>query len=300
MTMEEVTVVQTPDIALQTRGFGKTLLERVKSVATWIVAHAALILASAYMLLVFTAALFPKALTRYDPYATAPADMLQAPSSAHLFGTDELGRDLFARVVFGARTTILASLLALSIAVVAGLIIGVIAGYYGGAIDAVAMRSVDVLLAIPGLLLAITIVTAIGFGTIPVSIAIGVGITPLFVRTTRAQVLRVSGRAFIQAARISGSSNLRIIVRHIVPNSLGPIAVLALLDFGGVIMAVATLSFLGFGAEPPAAEWGSLINDARSYLMTSPWLPLLPGFVVVGTVLSVMVIANAAKKRVKQ
>lgn len=261
--------------------------------------HVVASFAALYVALVLISALLPQWFTRADPYATAPAQSMQAPSAAHWFGTDKLGRDVFTRVVYGGRTTISASLVALAIAVIAGLALGVIAGYAGGVLDALLMRFVDVWLAIPGLLLAITIVTAIGFGTLPVAIAIGVGICPTFARTTRSQVLRVKQEDYIEAARTSGSSDASIVVNHILPNAIGPVAVLALLDFGGIIMAVATLSFLGFGVKPPEAEWGSLINDGRDYLLTAPWLSILPGLVVVATVLAITVLGNAVKKELK-
>lgn len=261
--------------------------------------HVAASIATLYVAFVLVSAFRPQWFAHTDPYATAPAQSMQAPSAAHWFGTDKLGRDVFSRVIYGGRTTITASLVALAIAVVAGLLLGVVAGYFGGFLDALLMRFVDVWLAIPGLLLAITIVTAIGFGTMPVAIAIGVGICPTFARTTRSQVLRVKQEDYIEAARTSGSSNLSIIVNHILPNSFGPVGVLALLDFGGIIMAVATLSFLGFGVKPPEAEWGSLINDGRDYLLTSPWLSVLPGLVVVATVLAITVLGNAVKKELK-
>lgn len=273
-----------------------SLLNRAKSLIALPLRHPATSLAGLVAAAVIIAALFPQLATPVDPTKTTPADKLLAPSAAHWFGTDQLGRDMFARVVYGGRATISASLLSLAIAAIGGLTIGIIAGYAGRAIDAITMRFVDVLLAIPGLMLAITIVTAIGFGTIPVAIAIGIGLIPAFARTTRSQVLSVKERSYVDAARVCGCSPLRIVLTHILPNSVGPVIVLSLLDFGRVIMSVATLSFLGFGAKPPAAEWGTLINDGKNYLLTSPWVPLIPGLAVVATVLSVTILANAFKK----
>lgn len=270
----------------------KIYTKRRHGILSLVASHPIGAAACLYLVLVIAASLFPDAFTRFDPTATAPVEKLQPPSLTHWFGTDQLGRDLYTRVVFGGRETIAASLLSLAIAVIGGVTLGLIAGYRGGIVDALFMRGVDVLLSIPYLLLAITIVTAIGFGTIPVAIAIGVGLLPSFARTIRSQVLKVRSRAFIDAARVNGVRPTMIVLRHVLPNSWGPVSVLALLDFGGVIMSVATLSFLGFGAQPPAAEWGSLINAGRSYLITSPWLSLLPGLVVVLTVLSVTVLSD--------
>lgn len=236
--------------------------------------------AAALVLLVAAAAVFPGAFTSHDPFATSPANKLLPPSATHFFGTDHVGRDLFTRVIHGSRLTIEATALAVFIAAVSGLLLGVLSGFVGGRVDAVLMRLVDVTLAIPALLLALAIVTAIGFGTLQVAIAVGVGSIPAFARTTRAEVLRVKALPYIEAARLSGTGWWHIVWIHILPNSSGPVAVLAILEFGGAVLAVAALSFLGFGAQPPAAEWGTLISEGRGYLMTAPWVSLLPGLFV--------------------
>lgn len=244
------------------------------------------VVAVAFIGFVLLTAFVPNWFTSHDPYATAPAQRLLSPGGGHLFGTDDLGRDLWSRVVHGSALTIKATLIALGIAVVAGLTLGVVAGFFGGVVDAVLMRGVDVVLAIPSLLLALAIVTAIGFGTVPVAVAVGVGIVPGFARTTRAEVLRVRTLPYVEAARAGGASWLRVLVRHILPNSWGPVAVLAVLDTGVAIIAIASLSFLGFGAAPPAAEWGTLISSGRNFLITAPWVSLLPGLFVAAVVLS--------------
>ncbi len=254
------------------------------------------VIAVAFIALVILSALFPSWFTAADPYATAPADKLLPPGPAHWFGTDELGRDLFSRVVHGGLLTLQAVALALGIATVFGLALGVVSGYLGGVTDSFVMRVVDVFLAIPGLLLALAIVTAIGFGTVPVAIAVGVGIIPGFARTTRAEVLRVRTLAFVEAARASGATSTRILVRHVLPNSWGPVAALVVLDSGVAIISIAALSFLGFGAEPPAAEWGTLISAGRGYLVTSPWVSLLPGLFVGFVVLSLNHIARTLEE----
>jgi peptide/nickel transport system permease protein len=238
------------------------------------------LIAVLYVLFVVVSAFWPRLFTSRDPYGTDTAAVVQSPSLHHLFGTDTYGRDLWTRVLYGSPLTIKATLLALGIALIAGLGLGVLSGFLGGVVDAVLMRVVDVLLAIPGLLLALSIVTALGYGTIPVAVAVGVGIIPGFARTTRAEVLRVKTLPYIEAARAGGASWGRVLVRHILPNSWGPVAVLAVLDGGVAIIAIASLSFLGFGAAPPAAEWGTLIADGRDYLVTAWWLSLLPGLFV--------------------
>jgi peptide/nickel transport system permease protein len=238
----------------------------------------------------------PNLLTHFAPYATSPIDKLTPPNGVHWFGTDELGRDLYTRVVYGSSLSVQAALLAVGIALAGGLSLGIVSGFAGGRIDAVIMRFIDVLLALPGLLLALAIVTAIGFGTIPVAIAVGVGIIPGFARTTRAEVLRIKTLSYVEAARLGGASWTRTLLRHILPNAWGPVAVLATLDFGAAILATAGLSFLGFGAEPPAAEWGTLIANGRHFLMTAPWVSLLPGLFVVAVVFSFNHIARTLEE----
>lgn len=244
------------------------------------------LLAVTFILFVLLAASVPHLLTGFDPYATSPADRLTPPNASHWFGTDELGRDLYTRIVFGSTLSVQAALLAVGIALLGGLSLGVLSGFVGGRIDAVIMRFIDVLLALPGLLLALAIVTAIGFGTVPVAIAVGIGIIPGFARTTRAEVLRVKTLPYVEAARLGGASWGRTLVRHVLPNSWGPVAVLATLDLGTAILATAGLSFLGFGASPPAAEWGTLIANGRHFLVTAPWLSLIPGLFVMLAVFS--------------
>lgn len=239
-----------------------------------------LVLAVGFIALVVVSAVFPSWFTSFDPTATAPAEKLQAPSLTHLFGTDELGRDLFTRILYGSTLTVKTTLGAVGLALLAGLTIGVVAGFVGGWVDAVLMRVVDVTLAIPRIMLALTIVTALGFGVLPTAIAVAVGILPGFSRITRAEVLKVKTLPYVEAARTGGASWPRVVVRHVLPNSWGPVLVLAVLDFGVAILAVSSLSFLGLGAPPPAAEWGTLIAQGRNYLITSPWLSLLPGLFV--------------------
>jgi peptide/nickel transport system permease protein len=244
------------------------------------------LIAVLYVLFVVVSAFWPKLFTGRDPYETHPETAMLGPSAHHLFGTDTYGRDLWTRVLYGSPLTIKATLVALAIALVAGLGLGIVSGFFGGLTDGLLMRFIDVLLAIPGLLLALSIVTALGYGTLPVAVAVGVGIVPGFARTTRAEVLRVKTLPYVEAARAGGASWGRVLIRHILPNSWGPVAVLAVLDAGVAIIAIASLSFLGFGAAPPAAEWGTLIADGRNYLITSWWLSLLPGLFVALVVLS--------------
>ena len=264
----------------------RTRVQRLGQAVAPLLSRPGFALALLVVLFALAAAVVPQWLTPFDPYATTPAAKLTAPGAAHWFGTDELGRDLYARVVYGASLSVQAAMLAVGIALAGGLGLGVLAGFAGGRVDAALMRVIDVLLALPGLLLALAIVTAIGFGTVPVAIAVGVGIIPGFARTTRAEVLRVKTLPYVEAARLGGASWCRTLLRHILPNAWGPVAVLATLDFGAAILATAGLSFLGFGAAPPAAEWGTLIANGRHFLITAPWVSLLPGLFVVAVVFS--------------
>jgi ABC-type dipeptide/oligopeptide/nickel transport systems, permease components len=264
----------------------RTRVQRLGQAVAPLLSRPGFALALLVVLFALAAAVVPQWLAHFDPYATSPAAKLTAPGAAHWFGTDELGRDLYTRVVYGASLSVQAALLAVGIALAGGLGLGVLAGFAGGRVDAALMRVIDVLLALPGLLLALAIVTAIGFGTVPVAIAVGVGIIPGFARTTRAEVLRVKTLPYVEAARLGGASWCRTLLRHILPNAWGPVAVLATLDFGAAILATAGLSFLGFGAAPPAAEWGTLIANGRHFLITAPWVSLLPGLFVVAVVFS--------------
>ncbi|WP_095159638.1 ABC transporter permease [Pseudomonas sp. Irchel 3E13] len=274
------TAVQTPHWRPRRR------LQRLLDQAGPLLRRPGFVLALALVLFTLLAALVPGLFTSVDPYATQPAAKLLPPSATHWFGTDELGRDLYTRVLYGSRLSVLAALLAVGLALVVGLGLGIVSGFIGGRLDAVIMRVVDVLLALPGLLLALAIVTAIGFGTVPVAIAVGVGIIPGFARTTRAEVLRIKTLPYVEAARLGGASWGRTLLRHVLPNAWGPVAVLATLDVGAAILATAGLSFLGFGAAPPAAEWGTLIANGRHFLITAPWVSLLPGLFLVLVVFS--------------
>jgi peptide/nickel transport system permease protein len=238
------------------------------------------VLAMLYVLLVIVCAIAPSLIAGYGPNTIVPVDKLVGPSIAHPFGADDLGRDLLSRMAYAARPSVIAMIVAVAIGAVGGLSLGVVSGFLGGRVDAVLMRAVDVMLAIPGLLLALAIVTAIGFGTVHVAIAVGIGIIPGFARITRAQVLRVRHLPYVEAARTSGASLSRVLWRHVLPNSWQPVAVLIVLDFGTAILAIAALSFLGFGPQPPATDLGALVAEGRDYLQTAPWLALFPGVAV--------------------
>ncbi|MFC6451428.1 ABC transporter permease [Cellulomonas gelida] len=231
-------------------------------------------------------ALVPTAFTSADPITGVPADNLLPPSAAHWFGTDHLGRDLFARTVHGTGLSLQAAAVAIVIALGAGSLLGLVAGFVGGRVDDVLMRLTDVLLAIPGLLLSLAVVTVLGFGTLKVAIAVGVASVATFARVMRAEVLRVRSATYVEAARLAGARRGSVVVRHVVPNAAGPVLALATIELGTVVLAVSALSFLGFGAIPPTPEWGSLVAEGRNYLATAWWYSTLPGLVVAVVVLS--------------
>lgn len=279
------------DLAQHPRRFSAARL--LPAVRTW---QFSLVVAIAVVLAALAFAAFPTAFTSIDPLQASPADRLLAPSAAHWFGTDQIGRDLFSRVIHGARTTIAATAVAVAIGFVAGTAIGLVSGFIGGRFDGAVMRCVDVLLAIPGLLLAMAVVTAIGFGTINVAIAVGVSSVASFARIMRSEVLRVRSAAYVEAAFAGGDRVPWVIVRHVLPNSWGPVVALLALEFGGAVLAVSALSFLGYGVVPPAPEWGSLISEGRAYLATAWWMTTLPGLVVVAVVLSANRIGTAIRR----
>lgn len=245
-----------------------------------VVRRPGLALSTLYVFLVLACVLAPSLVSGYGPNTIVPVDKLLGPSLAHPFGTDWLGRDLLSRMVYACRPSIVAMVLAVGIGTAAGLLLGVVSGFLGSWVDAVLMRVVDVMLAIPGLLLALAIVTAIGFGTVHVAIAVGIGIIPGFARITRAEVMKVRNLPYVEAAKTSGASVGRVLWRHVLPNSWHPVAVLIVFDCGTAILSIAALSFLGFGPQPPTTDLGGLVASGFQYLQTSPWLALFPGFAV--------------------
>ncbi|WP_144713584.1 ABC transporter permease [Curtobacterium pusillum] len=258
-----------------------------------VVARPTLTVAVVWLALVVLAALVPALLTQHDPLAAEPAVKLTAPDAAHWFGTDQLGRDLYARVVHGTALTLQAAILAILIGLVGGSLVGLVAGFVGGVVDTVLMRVADVLLAIPSLLLSLTIVTVLGFGTVNVAVAVGVASIATIARIMRSEVVRVRTALYVEAAAANGNRWWRVLLVHVLPNAAGPVLVLAALEFGTAILAVSSLSFLGYGAQPPAPEWGSLVATGRDSIATSWWLTTIPGLVIAVTVLAGNRVARA-------
>ena len=235
-----------------------------------------LILAAALLLV----AIFADKIVPYDPYAQDLSKSLLPPSAEHWMGTDRYGRDMFSRVVVGAQTSIFSTLALVGVISVFGTAVGTLCGYYGGAMDSVVMRISDVCLAFPGLVFALAIAAMLGGGVSNAVLALAVISWPKYARVARSQTLALKSSDFVAAARLSGDNSMQMILRHILPNILGPILVTAMLDIGTMMMELAGLSFLNLGAQPPTAEWGNMMSGGRSMLQTYPWLVLSPGFAI--------------------
>lgn len=241
----------------------------------------------ALLLVVIGAAVAAPYITRYDPIKINPPDRIQAPSREHWLGTDQFGRDIFTRVVYGARISLPVGLIAVVIASLVGTLLGLLAGYYGRFLDAIVMRLIDTMLAFPGILLALVVVAILGASLPNVMIAVGVGEIPRYTRLVRGSVLSAREALYVDAARVTGVRDATILYRHILPNVVGPIVVLATLSVGTAILAAAGLSFLGLGAQPPRPEWGSMLADGRQFLSSQWWIATMPGLAIALTVLAV-------------
>jgi len=234
-------------------------------------------------------------LAPYDPYDQELSSALAPPSAQHLFGADQYGRDVFSRVLYGSRTALLAIIVADGLALLLGSALGLVGGFLGGAVDAIVMRLVDVLLAFPYLLLALIIVAALGPSLTNSMIAIGIVYTPQYARLIRGQVLAVRALDYVRAARAIGTPRWRIMLRHVLPNSFGPVIVMATLQAGSVVVETAGLSFLGLGAQPPSPDWGALLADGHNYFLTAWWIATFPGLAIFGVVLGFNLIGDALR-----
>lgn len=240
----------------------------------------------AIVLIFVTLALFSPWIAPYDPIATSWSAVRKPPSLQYLFGTDEIGRDVLSRVVWGARASLMAGLVSVCISMVLGVPIGLLAAYVGGWTDGLISRFTDAMLAVPFLILAIALAAFLGPSLSNAMIAIGVSATPIFIRLTRAQVLAMKVEDFVEAARAVGNPHWRIALRHILPNVLPPLIVQASLAIAAAIIAEASLSFLGLGQQPPAPSWGSMLNTAKNYVDNAPWMAIWPGLSIFLLVLS--------------
>lgn len=230
-------------------------------------------------------AAFAPYLTPYDPYAQDLRAALQPPGREHLLGTDRYGRDMLSRVIMGSRTTIFSALLLVMIITVVGSAVGILCGYKGGKLDSFLMRVSDIFLAFPGMVFAIAVASVMSGGIMNAVVALACISWPKYARIARSQVMTIKSMPYMAAAKLSGSGTAKMIMKHIVPNIAGPVIVTAVLDIGTMMMEIAGLSFLGLGATPPIAEWGSMMSNGRSMLQTSPWVILSPGCAIFLTVM---------------
>ncbi|MGW4587964.1 ABC transporter permease [Amycolatopsis thermoflava] len=253
------------------------------------------VLSFAVVAVVLSWALLPGLFTGQDPTAGVPADKFLPPGAGHWFGTDHLGRDLFSRVVHGTATSVGSALIAVGIGVVVGGVIGLVAGFTGGWTDSALARLVDVLLAIPQFLLAVIVVSALGFQTVNAAVATGVSAVAVFARVMRSEVIKTRRAVFVEAAYLQGGSRWHILLRHVLPNASRSVLTLAVLQFGLSILVIAGLAFLGYGDPPPASDWGLLISVGKDYPL-APWLVYAPALVTIATVLSVNRISRWLRK----
>ena len=232
-------------------------------------------------LVVIGIAIFAPQLSPYDPLNAVMTESLQEPSSAHPFGTDKLGRDLLSRVIFGTRTSLIMTLCLVAVIIVIGTFLGVIAGYFGGVVDAVIMRIADMMISFPGLVLAIAIAGMLGPNLVNAVISIAAVSWTKYARLARSMVLKVKKSLYIEAAIVNGTKTWKILLVHILPNMVTQMVVTAAADIGTMMLELASLSFLGFGATAPTPEWGLMLNEGRTYMAKAPWLMIYPGIAIV-------------------
>jgi peptide/nickel transport system permease protein len=258
--------------------------------------HPRVVLAGALVLLLFLVALLAPLISPHDPIAVNADNAYLPPlSPGHALGTDELGRDLLSRMLWGARVSLPVAFVAVAVGLVAGGLIGLVSGYFGGIVDLLLMRLIDALLAFPALILAIAIVAALGPNLTNAMIAIGIVAIPVYARLVRALVLQLKQMEFIAASRSLGATPMRIVVRHVIPNLLTPVIVQVTLSAGFAILAEATLSFLGLGAQVPTPDWGQMINSGATFLENDPWLAIVPGAAISITVFSFNLLGDSLR-----
>ena len=278
MTAEAIDTVVLEDEEVGERPWRRALRRLAKR-------RAALIGLGVVILFIVIAAAAPL-VSPYDPLATNWSLVRKPPSALHPFGTDEIGRDVLARIIWGSRASLLAGLVSVSLALAVGVPIGLVSGYVGGILDGTVMRLIDAMLAIPFLILAIALAAFLGPSLSNAMIAIGISQMPIFARLARGQVLSVKHEDYIEAARALGNPHRRIVLRHILPNIVPPIMVQATLASAAAIIAEASLSFLGLGQQPPDPSWGSMLNTAKNFVSQAPWMSFWPGLAIFALVLS--------------
>lgn len=258
--------------------------------------HRGALVSAALLALLIAVAVFAPAIATHSPITADFKARLQPPSSAHLFGTDQLGRDIFSRVVYGSRISLRVGLVAVAVAVVLGLILGVPAGFYGGWVDLTSSRVIDSLMAFPGIFLALAIMTALGPGLRNGMIALGVAGTPGYARLIRGVVLSAKEQTYVEAARSIGCSDFRVMRLHLLPTVVGPLIVVSTIGLGQTIVAAASLSFLGLGAQPPSPEWGAMLGDARQYIYSAWWTSVFPGIAILFATIAINMVGDGLRE----
>lgn len=251
----------------------------------------------AILLILVLGAIFADVICDYDTMVIKQdiGNRLQGPSAQHWFGTDEFGRDIFARILHGSRVSLVVGIISVSIALILGGSFGAFAGFYGGKVDMIIMRVMDVFLAVPSILLSMTIVAALGTDLVYVMLAIGISSVPNYARIVRAAVMSVKDQEFVEASRAMGASNATIIFKEILPNCLAPIIVQATLSVAGAILSTASLSFIGLGVQPPDPEWGAMLSSGRQYMRDALHLTLFPGLAIVITILALNLLGDGLR-----
>ena len=251
----------------------------------------------AILIILVLAAIFADVIADYDTKVVTQniAERLQGPSAAHWFGTAEFGRDIFARLVHGSRVSLVVGIISVSVSLIIGGSLGAFAGFYGGKVDNIIMRIMDIFLAVPSILLAITIVAALGTSLFNVMLAIGISGMPSFARIVRAAVMSVKDQEFVESSRAIGANSVTIIFREILPNCMAPIIVQATLAVAGAILSTASLSFIGLGVQPPSPEWGAMLSGGRNYLRDAIHLTLFPGLAIVITILALNLLGDGLR-----
>ncbi|GAA1852302.1 ABC transporter permease [Pseudonocardia ailaonensis] len=257
----------------------------------------ALLTGVAFLVLLAVAVIAPRALTSIDPTAADPLQILQPPGAGHWLGTDQNGRDVFARIVAGARPSVLIGIFSSALALLAGTVLGVLGAKGGRVGSAIVTRLLDIVLAVPGLLLVLLAVAVLGSGTGPAVAGLALVTTPGYARLVRGEVIRLRDAEFVRAAHGLGWTRTQVVLRHVVPNAMGPVTVLATLGIGSTIAAAASLSYLGLGAQEPAAEWGLMLSVSTAYFSRAWWSAVFPGIAITATVLAITVVGHHLQLR---
>lgn len=255
------------------------------------------VIGAVFLILIILIGFFAPLISPYDPLVMSPPDQLLPPSRTYLLGTDQYGRDMLSRIFYGTRVSLQVGFFSNVFSVLIGMVIGITAGYYGGRFDMLVMRLMDMILAFPALLLALTIIALVGQRSLTwVMIALGIVWIPVYARLIRGSVLSAKENTYVEAARVVGMSNLRIMWRHILPNSVAAVIILFSLLFGVAIRSAASLSFLGMGAQPPTPEWGLMLFETKQFMRLSPWVTISPGLAILFTVLAFNLVGDGLRK----